>query len=142
MNFPINAFEAPEMARSAANFSPLAPVTFLNRAALVHPDKVAVIDGRRRYSWRQVQRRVMGLAEGLKRTCPQEFETIAVLAANVSELFELLFAAPGCLISCARATLSSLPCRELQPARFNSSGCGSRQLPNPAKTTCCKTPQP
>ena len=83
------------MARAAANFAPLSPVAFLNRAALVHPDKAAVIDGNRRHSWHQLRQRVLGLAAGLSRRCPEGSDTVAVLAANVSELFELLFAAPA-----------------------------------------------
>ncbi len=95
MKSPANPFEAPEMARVAANFAPLSPVAFLNRAALVYPNKVAVIDGLRRHSWHPLQQRVLKLAAGLGRHCPQECDTVAVLAANVSELFELLFAAPA-----------------------------------------------
>ena len=95
MKSPTNHFEAPEMARTPANFTPLSPVAFLNRAALVHPDKVAVIDGNRCCSWRQLQQRTLRLAAGLSRRCPQGRGTVAVLAANVSELFELLFAVPA-----------------------------------------------
>ena len=95
MKSPINPFEALEMARAAANFAPLSPVSFLNRAALVRPDKAAVIDGARRHSWHQLRQRALGLAAGLRRHCPAGSDTVAVLAANVSELFELLFAAPA-----------------------------------------------
>ena len=34
--------------------SELNPVDFLHRAAYVYPDKVAVVDGERRYSYRQL----------------------------------------------------------------------------------------
>ena len=61
----------------------------------MRPDKAAVIDGARRHSWHQLRQRALGLAAGLRRHCPAGSDTVAVLAANVSELFELLFAAPA-----------------------------------------------
>jgi fatty-acyl-CoA synthase len=38
-------YDAPHLARTAANFTALTPLSFLARAAAVYPDKLAVIDG-------------------------------------------------------------------------------------------------
>ena len=37
--------------KSAANFVPLSPISFLKRSAFVHRDKTAVIHGDLRYSY-------------------------------------------------------------------------------------------
>ena len=45
-------YDAPHLAKNAANFAALTPLRFLARAAAVYPNKVAVIDGERRFTWR------------------------------------------------------------------------------------------
>ena len=37
--------------KTPANYQPLTPLTFLERAAAVHPDHVAVIHGRQRFTY-------------------------------------------------------------------------------------------
>ena len=44
--------------RNPANFQPLTPLTFLERAATVHPDHIAVIHGPLRHSYAELYRRV------------------------------------------------------------------------------------
>ena len=39
--------------KNAANFTALTPVTLLDWAATACPDRTAVIDGDRRFSWRE-----------------------------------------------------------------------------------------
>jgi len=50
-----------------ANFAPLTPVTFLTRAAAVHPDHVAAIHGARRITYRELEERARRLASALAR---------------------------------------------------------------------------
>src|SRR5262245_34076641 len=40
-----SSYNAPHLARNAANFTALTPLTFLPRAATVYPDKLAVVHG-------------------------------------------------------------------------------------------------
>ncbi|AVY94921.1 fatty-acyl-CoA synthase [Microvirgula sp. AG722] len=80
--------------RNAANYVPLSPVTFLARAAQVHPDKVAVIHGERRYSWREVERRSRQLAAALAWRGIVAGDTVAVLAPNIPEMIEAHFGVP------------------------------------------------
>ena len=42
--------------RTPANFVPLSPVSFLRRSAASFRDKIAVIDGERRFTYGQLQR--------------------------------------------------------------------------------------
>src|SRR5437773_1772869 len=44
----------------------LTPVSFLQRSAYVFPDKVAVVHGARRYTYRQLEERVNRLASALR----------------------------------------------------------------------------
>jgi len=46
----MNPYEQ-DLDRNRANFAPLSPVSFLERAAYIWPQRVAVIHGHRRYTW-------------------------------------------------------------------------------------------
>ena len=48
------------------NDVPLSPLSFLRRTADVYPDRVAVIYGERRYTWRTLTQRVRRLAGALE----------------------------------------------------------------------------
>ena len=48
--------------RNAANFQPLTPLSFLERAAQVHPDHPAVVHGARAWSYAEFYARAKKLA--------------------------------------------------------------------------------
>ena len=56
-----------DLDRNPANFQPLTPLTFLERAAAVHPDRIAVIHGPLRRSYRDLDARARRLASALER---------------------------------------------------------------------------
>ena len=86
--------DAAYLARRAANHVALSPVSFLNRAALAHPERTATLyDGRRR-SWSEVRDRCRRLASALRRHGVGRGDTVAVMAANTPELFEAHFGVP------------------------------------------------
>ncbi|HEB96721.1 MAG TPA: acyl-CoA synthetase [Sedimenticola thiotaurini] len=80
--------------KNPANHVPLTPLGFLERAAQVFPDRVAVIHGDRRYSWRDCYRRCRRLASALERWGIGRGDTVAVMAPNVPALFEAHFGIP------------------------------------------------
>ena len=80
--------------RNAANYVPLTPLTFLERAAAVFPSRTSVMHGERRYSWAETQARCRRLASALKKRGIGRGETVAVMAPNVPELFEAHFGVP------------------------------------------------
>ncbi len=80
--------------RNPANYAPLTPLTFLERAASVHPNVWAVIHGEVRYSWSQTYARCRRLASALARSGIGRGDTVAVLAPNVPAIFEAHFAVP------------------------------------------------
>ena len=56
-----------DLPRHAANYAPLSPLSFIARTAYVWPERVAVIHGARRYTWRQAYDRSRRLASALAR---------------------------------------------------------------------------
>jgi fatty-acyl-CoA synthase len=80
--------------KNPANFVALTPLHFLERAASVYPDRVAVIHGPVRYSWAQVYDRTRRLASALARRGIGVGDTVAVMAPNVPAIFEAHFGVP------------------------------------------------
>ena len=81
--------------RNAANFVALTPVSFLERAAETYPDKIAVIHGERRYTYRQFEERVRRLASVLVDAGVGRGDTVAIMAPNVPAMLEAHYAVPG-----------------------------------------------
>lgn len=78
----------------AANYVPLSPISFLNRAADVHRDRIATVYGPTRRTWGEVARRVRGVAAGLRITGIGKGDTVSVISPNIPQLLELHFAVP------------------------------------------------
>ncbi|HEV2300077.1 MAG TPA: acyl-CoA synthetase [Stellaceae bacterium] len=87
-------YDAPHLAKSAANFAALSPLSFLARAAAVYPEKIAIIDGERRFTYREFYARCCRFADALRRRGVGEGDTVAVLAPNVPALLEAHYAVP------------------------------------------------
>jgi len=85
-------FEAFE--KTDANHVALSPLSFLKRTVSIFPDRVAVIYGDYQASWRETYERICKLASSLQRLGVGQGDTVAVMAANTPELFELHFAVP------------------------------------------------
>src|ERR1700730_5182208 len=73
----------------------LTPVSFLERSALIFPDKVAVLNGERRYSYREFADRVYRLASRLRDSGLHKHDRVAFLCPNTSPLLEAHFAVPA-----------------------------------------------
>ncbi|MBL24292.1 MAG: acyl-CoA synthetase [Rhodospirillaceae bacterium] len=83
-----------DLEKNPANFQSLSPVGFLERAALAYPDKVAVIDGERRFSYRDFYTRCRRLASALAGLGITRGDTVSVMAANVPALLEAHYGVP------------------------------------------------
>src|SRR6266403_3256747 len=77
-----------------ANYVPLSPVSFLIRAASAFAEKVAVIDGARRYTYAQLLDRCVRLASALAQLGVKRLDTVAIIASNIPEMIEAHFAVP------------------------------------------------
>ena len=62
----VNLFRR-DLEKNAANFAPLTPLSFIERAAHVYPERLAVIHGARRLSWKETYARSRRLASALAR---------------------------------------------------------------------------
>ena len=66
----------------------LSPVSFLHRSAYVYPDKVAVVHGERRVTYREFGERVNRLASALAAAGVEPGERVAFVAPNIPALLE------------------------------------------------------
>ena len=101
MNPRANAFET-DLDRNAANYAPLTPLQFLERAAAVYPKRVSVIHGARRFTWQETYARCRRLASALARRGIGTGDTVAVMLSNTPEMYECHFGVPmtgGVLLS-------------------------------------------
>jgi fatty-acyl-CoA synthase len=79
---------------NAANFAPLTPVSFLPRSAELHPDRVAVIHGTRRFTYADFYARARRLASALARRGVRKGDTVSVMLPNVPAMLEASFGVP------------------------------------------------
>jgi fatty-acyl-CoA synthase len=77
---------------SELSYEPLTPVSYLDRAAAAHGDRVAVIDGTQRWTYGQLHERARRLAGALHARAGGR--PVAVLAPNTHELLEANFGVP------------------------------------------------
>jgi len=74
--------------RNAANFQPLTPLSFLARAAEVHPDATAIVHGARSWRYREFYARARRLAAALARRGIGRGDTVAVVLPNTPAMLE------------------------------------------------------
>ncbi|MEM7251245.1 MAG: acyl-CoA synthetase [Pseudomonadota bacterium] len=77
-----------------ANYVPLSPLTFIERAASVFPNQPAVIHGDVKRTWGETYERCRRLASALSNRGIGLGDTVAVMAPNVPEIFEATFGVP------------------------------------------------
>jgi len=70
------------------SYEPLTPVSFLDRSGAVYGDRPAVVDGRRRFTYRELRDRCLRQAGALAGLGVEHGDRVAVLAANGSLLLE------------------------------------------------------
>src|SRR5271169_2825926 len=75
--------------------SELNPVDFLRRAAYMYPERVAVVDGERRYSYRDLAERSWQLANALRSAGLGKGDRVATLLFNSSAMLEAHFGVPA-----------------------------------------------
>jgi len=80
--------------KNTANYTPLSPLTFIERAASVYPERIAQIHGERRYSWAETYNRCRRLASALQQRGISADDTVALMLPNIPAMFEAHFAVP------------------------------------------------
>jgi fatty-acyl-CoA synthase len=102
----------------------LTPVSFLHRSASIYPNKVAVVHGGRRYTYRQFEQRVQRLAARLRDGGLRKHDRVAVLCPNIPATLEAHFAVPaaGGILVAVNTRLS------INEVRYILQHCGARWL--------------
>ena len=85
---------AQHLDKCAANFQPLSPLPFLDRAAAVHPERIALIHGGRRQTYAEFYRRTRRLAGALSQRGIGVGDTVSVMLANTPPMLEAHYAVP------------------------------------------------
>tara|TARA_Y100000996_G_scaffold16906_1_gene12669 strand:- start:288 stop:719 length:432 start_codon:yes stop_codon:yes gene_type:complete len=80
--------------KNAANYVPLTPLSFLERAKDVYPNYEAIIYEDRKYSWDEVYKRTTKFASALEKIGISEGDTVSFLAFNTPEIFEAHYSVP------------------------------------------------
>ncbi|MEW6689274.1 MAG: AMP-binding protein, partial [Pseudomonadota bacterium] len=77
-----------------ANFAPLSPVSFLPRAAEIHPDRVAVVHGSLRLSYREFFERAKRLASALAKRGVGKGDVVSAMLPNVPAMLDAHYGVP------------------------------------------------
>jgi fatty-acyl-CoA synthase len=83
-----------DLNRNPANFQPLTPLGFLERAASVFPDHTAVIHGPLRRSYAEFYARARRLASALSKHGVKRGDSVSVLLANTPAMLEAHYGVP------------------------------------------------
>jgi fatty-acyl-CoA synthase len=99
-----------DLDRNPANFQPLTPLGFLERAASVFPRHTAIIHGQLRRDYADFYARARRLASALEKRGIGRGDTVSVMLANTPAMLEAHYGVPMC-----KAVLNTLNTR-LDPA--------------------------
>ncbi|AUQ64863.1 acyl-CoA synthetase [Phaeobacter inhibens] len=82
--------------RTPANYQPLTPLTFLERAASVFPDRTAIVHGSLRRSYAEFYARSRRLASALAKNGIARGDTVSALLPNTPAMLECHYGVPMC----------------------------------------------
>jgi len=83
-----------DLDRNPANYQPLTPLTFLERAASVFPEKTAIVHGNSRTGYREFYARSRQLASALSAHGVSRGDTVSVMLANTPVMLEAHYGVP------------------------------------------------
>src|ERR1700694_5874801 len=83
-----------DLDRNPANYQPLTPLGFLERAAAVFPNRTAIIHGPMRRSYAEFYARTRQLASALAKHGIKRGDTVSVFLANTPAMLECHYGVP------------------------------------------------
>jgi fatty-acyl-CoA synthase len=92
---PANPYEQ-DLDRNPANYAPLTPLSFVERAAYVYPEATSVVHGARRDSWKQTYANCRRLGSALAKRGIGKGDTVAAMLPNIPAMYEVHFGVPMC----------------------------------------------
>ena len=104
----MNPYET-NLDKNNANYVPLTPLSFLERAKDIYPNYEAVVYESRKYTWSEVYKRCIKFASALDKLGIKTGDTVSVLAFNTPEIFEAHYSIPmvGAVINAINTRLDS-----------------------------------
>ncbi len=87
---PSNPYED-DLGKTAANYQPLTPLTFLERASIAFPNKIAIIHGAARMTYGDFYARARRLASALAMRDIGPGDTVSVMLSNTPAMLEAHF---------------------------------------------------
>ena len=95
--------------KTPANYQPLTPIGFLERAAKVYPDHTAIIHGTRKTSYAEFYARARRLASALVQRGIGPGDTVSVMLSNTPAMLEVHYAVPmiGAVLHCLNTRLDA-----------------------------------
>ena len=82
-----------ELKKNHANYAPLTPIVFLEKAAKVFPDRYSIIHENKCFTWEQTFLRCTQLASSLSQKLTRG-NVVGFIASNTPELYEAHFGVP------------------------------------------------
>ena len=80
--------------KNNANFVPLTPLSFLERAKDIYPNYEALVYEDRKYTWSEIYKRCIKFASALEKIGINKGDTVSFLAFNTPEIFEAHYSVP------------------------------------------------
>ena len=80
--------------KNPANFVPLTPLPFLERAKDIYPNYEALVYEDRKYTWLDIYKRCTQFASALEKIGITKGDTVSVMACNTPEIFEAHYSVP------------------------------------------------
>ena len=80
--------------KNNANFVPLTPLSFLERAKDIYPNYEALVYEDRKYTWLEIYKRCTKFASALEKIGVGKGDTVSFLAFNTPEIFEAHYSVP------------------------------------------------
>lgn len=82
------------LSKTPANYQPLTPLTFLERAARIYPEHCAIIHGTAKISYGQFFNRAKRLASALEKHGIRKGDTVSVMLSNTPPMLDAHFGVP------------------------------------------------
>ncbi len=104
----MNHYET-NLEKNDANFVPLTPLSFLERAKDIYPNYEALVYENRSYTWNEVYKRCIKFASALEKIGVEKGDTVSVMAFNTPEIFEAHYSVPmtGAVLNTINVRLDS-----------------------------------
>jgi fatty-acyl-CoA synthase len=87
---------AKDLDKTAANYVPLTPLSFIERSGRVYPGRLALVHGAQRYTWSETYARCRRLASALAQRGIGKGDTVAAMLPNIPAMYEAHFGVPMC----------------------------------------------